>query len=187
MTRRVFSFLSLLILVCAAGAVVRAQAPAPCEPQLPSDPAFWADIKEVPEGAGRFSYSFDRRQYEDASAPVVVRMLWGVTSLKVRGGKLRCAEVENRSGRTVSAVQLGWAVTARGDAEKVLARGRLPLIRVEIAPGGRQKVEPQDAHFADFLRPLVRGGRLAGDYDLYVGVARAEFTDGTAEEAAAKR
>lgn len=188
MTRRVFSFLSLLILVCAAGVAARAQTPAPCEPELPTDPAFWADVKPMPEGTGRFSYSMDLRQNEDASAPVVVLRLQGVTSQKHRGGKIRCAEIENRSGRTVRAVQLGWTVTARDDAEKkVLARGRLPLIQVEIGPGGRQKVEPQHAGFADFLQPLVGDGLHLGDHDLRLTVARAEFTDGTVEDAADQR
>lgn len=177
MTRRVFSFLSLLLLGCAAS---RAQTPAPCEPQMPTDAAYWADVAPMPEGTGKFSYSMDMRQTEDASAPVVVTGMQGVTSRQHRGGKLRCVEIENRSARTVRAVQLGWTVTARDDAEKkVLARGRLPLIEVQIAPGRRQKAEPQGTSFSYFLLPLVQKGVHAGDHDLRLHVARAEFTDGT--------
>lgn len=179
MSKRFFSFLSLLILVCAAGASARAQAPEPCEPKLPTDAAFWADVTPMPEGTGRLSYAMDLSQEKDASAPVVVTRLEGVTSRQHRGGKLRCAEIANRSARTVRAVQLSWTLTARDDAEKkVLARGRLPLVEVEVAPGGRRKVELREGNFADFLLPLVREGTHAGDHDLLVRVGRVVFTDG---------
>lgn len=180
MLKRFLSLLSLLILVCAGGASARAQAPEPCEPKLPTDAAFWADVTPMPEGTGNFSYAMDLSQEKDASAPVIVTRLEGVTSQQHRGGKLRCVEFANRSARTVRAVQLSWTLTARDDPEKkVLARGRLPLVEVEVAPGGRRKVELREGNFADFLLPLVREGIHAGAHDLRVRVSRAVFTDGT--------
>ena len=52
-------------------------------------------------------------------------------------------------------------------------------IGAEVAPGERRKVELTGAHFADFMQPLAAAGELEGSYNVSVGVARVEFTDGT--------
>jgi hypothetical protein len=151
----------------------------------PSDPSYssyFADIKRAPDGKWGLAYTPDMGQYGDASVPVVVRVLLGLTSAKDRGGKLKCAEIENRSTRTVRTVQLRWAVTEMEGSEKVLAQGVLPVAEVEATADGKLKAELQGAQFADFLQPLVKDGVLTGRYKLSVGVARVEFTDGTAEE-----
>ena len=184
MLRRV---LFLLILSCATGAVADAQASTPCEPPLPTDPSYYADIKRVPEGKWTLTYAADLEQNQAASAPVVVTSVSGITGKKERGGKLRCAELKNRSTRTVKAVQLRWVVMTREDRVRVLAQGKLPRVKVEIAAGSKLKVELREAQFADFVQPLVRDGVLTGDYHVSVGVARVEFTDGTAEERAGGR
>jgi hypothetical protein len=125
---------------------------------------------------------YDQAQFKDASVPVVVRGLLDVSSEKYRGGKLRCAELENRSTRTVKAVQLKWAVTRMEDESEVLASGKLPTVEVEIAPGGSMKVQLRDAQYADFLQPVADKGLLTGRFWLTVGVARVEYADGTAED-----
>ena len=184
MPRRIFSFLNLLILSCAA-AIANAQVSHPCEMPSPSDPSYssyFADIKIAPDGKWGLSYTFDAGQYKDASVTVVVRGLLGLTSKKDRGGKLKCAELENRSTRPVRAVQLRWVVTALEGNEKILAQGRLPLAAVEITANGKLKAELQGAQFADFLLPLVSDGVLTGRYKVSIGVARVEFANGMAEE-----
>ena len=185
MLRRMFRVLPLLFLLCAAGAA-RAQASGPCERKPPSDPAYYADMKEMPPGKYNFSYVFDKAQVEDASAPAAVRFMVGITSTKQRSGKISCVEIENRTARAVKAVQLRWAMTARAadgsivENGEVLAKGLLPTVFAEIEAGGRRKVELHGAHFADFLQPLAWAGEIKGAYHLTVGVARLEFTDGTA-------
>ena len=184
MSRRIFSLISLLVLSCAAGAAADAQQPGPCDLSPSGDPSRFADIKEMPKGKFTLGYVPDMEQSRGASAPVVVRGLLGVSSVKDRGGKLRCAELENRSARAVKAVELRWTVTAKEDSSKVLASGKLPPVEAEIAAGGRLKVELREAQFADFLQPLVSDGVLTGAYMLTVRVARVEFADGTVEEVA---
>ena len=187
MTKRALIVLSLLLLTCAAA---RAQALGPCKANqpTPTDAAFWADVPPMPEGTGNFSYAMDPRQSEDASAPVVISAMLGVTSRQHRGGKIRCVELENRSARAVRAVQLGWTLTGREDPEKkVLARGRPPLVEVEVAPGARQTAELREASFAGFLLPLVQKGIHAGAHDLRLSVARVEFADGSVIDAGAPR
>jgi len=184
MLRRILSSLFFLIVGCAAGAVADARQPGPCDLRPEGDPSRFADIKPMPKVNGKagMAITIDSAQIEDASVPVVVRSLLDVSSVKDRGGKLRCAELENRSSRTVKAVQLKWVITRPEDKNKVLAGGKLPTVEAEIAPGVRLKVELRDAQFADFLQPVVSDGVLTGEYILTVGVARVEFADGTVED-----
>ena len=184
MPRRILSSLCLLILVCAAGAAADAQEPGPCDLSPRGDPERYADIKPMPEGKGGLGYTSDPAQIKDASVPVVVRGLLGVSSVKDRGGKLRCAELENRSTRAVKSVTLRWALTTMEDKSKVLASGLLPPVEAALAPGAKLKVQLRDAQFADFLRPIAGQGVLTGQYWLTVGVARVEYADGTIEDVA---
>ncbi len=184
MTRRVFYVLTLLLVFCAAGAA-RGQSPEVCENKLPKDPAYYADMKELPPGKFSFSYIFDKPQFDDASAPVALSGMGAISAPKRRGLKLSCVEVENRTPRIVRAVQLRWAVSAVAPGQSItekaeaLAKGLLPVVEVVVAPGARQKVEVRGAHFADFFRPLAAAGEINGNFNVTVGVARVEFTDGT--------
>lgn len=184
MGRRTFAVITFMFILCAAG-TARAQqrAEGPCEGQPPSDPA--ADMKVMPPGKYTLSYMGDRTQFDDASTPVVVRGLTGTTNSKESPAQLSCAEVENRTGRAVRVLVLRWAVTKRAadgsvkaDAE-ILAKGVLPQVYAEVAPGERKKVALKGAHFADFMQPVAAAGAPEGPYHVTVSVTRIEFTDGT--------
>jgi hypothetical protein len=188
MRRLTSGAITFIFILCAAGAARAQQAPGVCENKPPKDPAYYADMKEFPPGKFSFSYVFDRTQLNDQSAPVALRLLVGVNSATARGLKLSCVEVENRSKRVVRAVQLRWAVSALAEGEsarehgEALAKGVLPFVAVEVRPGGTQKVELQGVQVADFFWPLAASGEINGRYNLTVGVARVEFTDGTSIE-----
>jgi hypothetical protein len=49
-----------------------------------------------------------------------------------------------------------------------------------VPPGERRKFELRDVHIADFFWPLAAAGEVNGKFHVSVGVARVEFTDGTA-------
>lgn len=49
MRRLTFGVIIFVLILCAAGAA-RAQSSDPCEKGTPSDPAYYADMKEVPGG-----------------------------------------------------------------------------------------------------------------------------------------
>jgi hypothetical protein len=187
MPRRTLFLLPALLLFSAAG-VARAQSSGPCDLGPPSDPAYYADMKELPRGKWNLGSLFDKAQLDAPSTPVALRGLSQISSAKQRAVKLGCAELENRSSRTVKSVTLRWAVTARaadvGNVEDgpALAKGTLPVIAVEIPPGVRQKAEIHGGHFADFLQSLAVAGEVNGQYNLTVGIARVEYTDGTAED-----
>jgi len=183
-----FKALPLLFLLCSAVSA-RAQTPDPCASGQPSDPAYYADMKEVPPGKWNLGGGFEKAQVDNPSAPVVVVGLKNISSAKQRAVKYACVELENRSARAVKAVRLRWSVVARGadgtvaEGAPVLAKGTLPVIEVKLQPGVRQKAEVRGAHYADFLQPLAAAnGEVNGQYTVNVGVERVEYADGTAEE-----
>jgi hypothetical protein len=186
MPRRILFILPALLILCAAGAA-RAQSPEVCENKLPKDPAYYADMKELPPGKFGFSYNFDKPQFDDPSTPVALRGMGAISSPK-RALKLSCVEFENRTTRVVRAVQLRWAVSALAEGQDVsakaeaLAKGVLPPVAVEVPPGGRMKVEVRGVQFADFFQPLAAAGEINGRFNVIIGVARVEYTDGTAED-----
>jgi hypothetical protein len=155
----------------------------------PSDPAYYADMKELPRGKWGLADQFEKGQFKNDALPVVIRGLGSISSQKHRAVKFRCVELENRSPRVVKSVQLRWSLAARTadrsvtEGEPVLAKGTMPVIEVEIQPGVRLKAEVRGAHYADFLKPLTDvHGEVTGDYVLYVGIARIGYTDGTFED-----
>ena len=185
MTRRIFRILPCLFILCAAGAA-RGQAPELCENKPVKDPAYYADIKPMPPGKFGFAYNLDRKQFDDHSAPVALSGLSSVNAPQPHTNKPHCAEVENRTKRVVKSVQLRWTVTALApdrsaiENAEVLAKGLLPVFEVEVAPGTRRRFEMRGVHFADFFQPLAAAGEINGNFNVVVGVARVEFTDGTA-------
>lgn len=187
MPRRILCLLPALFLLCAA-VPAYGQWPEVCENKPPKDPAYYADMKELPPGKFGFSYIFDKAQFDDPSAPVALRGLSGISGQKLRAVKLSCVEIENRTARAVRAVQLRWAVSASAPGQSItekaeaLAKGLLPVFAVGVAAGGRLKVEVHGAHFADFFQPLAASGEVNGHYNVTVGVARVEYADGGVDD-----
>jgi hypothetical protein len=188
MRRGTFGVVTFMLLLSAAGAARGQQFPEVCENKPPKDPAYYADMKEFPPGKFSFGYVFDKPQVDDPSSKVVLTSLGGINSPKPRALKLSCVEVENRSTRVVRAVQLRWEVRPQVEGKEVfepaevLAKGVLPFVAVEVQPGGRRKVEIQGVQFADFFWPLATAGEVNGKFNVIIGVARVEFTDGTSIE-----
>jgi len=186
MLSRASRVLPFLLLLCTAA---RAQSSDPCAKSPPSDPAYYADMKEIPRGAGYLAALWEKTQLDDPAVPVVVRGLKTISSAKQHAVKVGCVELESRSTRAVKSVQLRWSVVRREadgavpEGAPVLARGTLPPVEVKLQPGARQLVEVRGAHYADFLRPLLKAsGEVEGSYLFYLGVARVEYADGTAED-----
>ena len=186
MPRRIL-FLLPALLLCAAGAA-RGQAPELCENKPIKDPAYYADIKPMPPGKFGFAYNFDKPQLDDHSAPVALSGLSMQSAPGPHANKPHCAEVVNRTTRVVKSVQLRWRVSALAEGRnvfekaEVLAKGLLPVFEVEVPPGARRRFEMRGVHFADFFQPLAAAGEINGNFNIIVGVARVEYTDGTAED-----
>lgn len=188
MLSRTSRVLPLLFLFCSAGAA-RAQSPDPCGSGTPSDPAYYADMKEVPGGKWNLGAGLEKAQLDNPAVPVVVTGTKTISSAKQHAVKFGCVELENRSTRAVNSLQLRWWVAARGadgtvaEGAPVLAKGTLPAVEVKLQPGVRQKVEVRGAHYADFVQPLATPtGEVNGQYVVYLRVAHVEYADGTAED-----
>lgn len=188
MKRRTFSIITFMFVLCAAG-TTRAQSSDPCSMKPPSDPEYYADMKEMPRGKWGLANQFEKGQFKNDALPVLIRGLGSVSSQKQRAVKFSCVELENRSSRVVKSVQLRWSLAVRTadrsvtEGAPVVAKGTMPVIEVEIQPGVKLKAEIRGAHYADFLNSLSNvHGEVNGDYVLYVGIARIEYTDGTFED-----
>ncbi|HJQ34408.1 MAG TPA: hypothetical protein VJ866_19665 [Pyrinomonadaceae bacterium] len=187
MPRRVRFLLPTLFILCAAGAA-RGQWPEVCENKPIKDPAYYADIKPMPPGKFGFAYNFDKQQFDDPSAPVALSGLGMQSAPRPHANKPSCAEVVNRTTRVVKSVQLRWRVSALAEGQnvfekaEVLAKGLLPAFEVEVPPGARRRFEMRGVQFADFFQPLAAAGEVNGKFNIVVGVARVEYTDGTAED-----
>src|SRR5689334_22823457 len=108
MSGRIFKVLTLLFLLGAA-ASARAQSSDPCAGRPPSDPAYYADMKEVPPGKWNLGGGFEKAQLDNPATPVVVRGLNSISSAKQHAVKYGCVELENRSTRAVKSVRLRWS------------------------------------------------------------------------------
>jgi len=184
MRRQACGVITCMFILCVAGAA-RGQAPELCENRPITDPAYYADIKPMPPGKFGFGYSFDKKQLDDPSAPVAISGLSSVNASKPHTNKPHCAEVVNRTQRVVKSVRLRWTVTESApdrsivENAEVLVKGLLPAFEVEVPPGARRRFEMRGVHFADFFQPLAAAGEINGNFNIVVGVARVEFTDGT--------
>jgi hypothetical protein len=187
MKQRVVSVITFMFALCAAGAA-HGQTREPCDNRPITDPAYYADIKPMPPGKFGFGYSFDKKQWEDPSAPVAISGLSSVNASKPGTNKPRCAEVVNRTQRVVKSVRLRWTVTPLAadmkaiENAEVLLKGLLPAFEVEVPPGARRRFEMRGVHFADFFQPLAANGPINGNFNVTVGVARVEYADGTIED-----
>lgn len=184
MRRPTFVGITFMFILCAVGSA-RGQAPELCENKPITDPAYYADIKPMPPGKFGFGYSFDKKQLDDPSAPIAITSLSSVNASKPYTNKPRCAEVVNRTKKVVKSVRLRWTVTAlapdwkAAENAEVLVKGLLPAFEVEVPPGERRRFEMRGVHFADFFQPLAATGEINGNFNVTVGIARVEFTDGT--------
>jgi hypothetical protein len=184
MTRRIFRAFLFLFALCATGAAY-GQTPAACENKPIKDPAYYADIKEFPPGKYGFGFTFDKPQLDNPSSPVALSGLGSQSAPGPRVIKLSCAEVQNRTTRVVKSVQLRWSVSALAPGQSVtekaepLAKGMLPVFAVEVPAGGRRKFELRGVQLADCFWPLAANGEVNGNFNVTIGVARVEFTDGT--------
>src|SRR5690349_17676099 len=87
--RRTFKVLTFILILCSAAAA-RAQSSDPCASGTPSDPAYYADMKEIPRGAGYLATLFEKAQLDNPAVPVVARGFKVISSAKQHAVKVGC-------------------------------------------------------------------------------------------------
>jgi hypothetical protein len=95
-------------------------------------------------------------------------------------------KLTNRSPVAVAGVRLGWLVVTeqdrlalKSDAEAKKAAGTTPLFETLIAAHGIAKLDSTVVDFLAEAKPLLKKGRLDGDYVIKVRVVEVEFADGS--------
>ena len=96
----------------------------------------------------------------------------GVTITSVR--------LKNNSGKGVAAVKLSWYLFREQDPKNILRKGETPTLGVSGLPAGASKgVNHTVVSFGDIYKPLVKNGKLTGDFVLELAVGEIVYEDGS--------
>jgi hypothetical protein len=132
---------------------------------------------QLPPGKWTYSASPYTGPGYDAS-PVVVTSVGtdGAPSLSTR-----IVRVENRSSRPVAAIKLKWTLTTIQKPDFILQKGETErLTSPDGFPAGKTRVlKHVVASFSELSKPLLKQGKLEGNYLLTVAVAEIFFADGS--------
>jgi hypothetical protein len=128
---------------------------------------------KLPPGKWTFAAGPYSGQSLDAS-PVQV---YSVTTEADKGLTVGKVTLVNRSSKDVSAVRLHWYLSEAGEPERVLLEGETDLIGVWLTAGRGRVLSYPAVSFAKVCRPLLKGGRLSGDYRLDVAVSEVKYAD----------
>jgi hypothetical protein len=86
--------------------------------------------------------------------------------------------VKNNAADSVAAVKLKWFLVTEDNRRTVLRQGETPLIELPHAlpPGGKTQVQYPVVMFEHIWQPLIKHGRLDGDYRIEVAVSEVRYT-----------
>ncbi|HEX8723082.1 MAG TPA: hypothetical protein VF736_20865 [Pyrinomonadaceae bacterium] len=140
-----------------------------------------AAASQLPRGDYAVSCSpFMGAGYE--TLPVLVT---AVTSEIDGGIAVTKVGIENRTGKTLTAVRLVWYLSSQDSPQHVLQQGRTKLLNLRrggsIEAGETREVFTPVVAFANIYKPLLRDGALQGKYLIQVAVGEARFDDGSAQ------
>jgi hypothetical protein len=143
---------------------------------------------KAPLGTWSVSAIPDLNQATDTDTPVVVSGLSSLFGKKEWGGFLKVVAVKlnNRSPAAVAGVRLGWVIVTeqdrvalKSDAEAKKAEGATPFFETPLAAYGAKKLDSPVIDFLAEAKPLLKKGRLRGDFVIKVRVIEVEFADGS--------
>lgn len=128
---------------------------------------------KLPPGRWTFAAGPYSGQGTDAS-PVYV---YSVTTEADKGLTVSKVTLVNRSSKDVSAVRLRWHLSEALEPERTLLEGDTDLVGVWLTAGRGRVLSYPAVSFAKVCAPLLKGGRLSGDYRLEVGVSEVRYAD----------
>jgi hypothetical protein len=112
-----------------------------------------------------------------ADAPLKIT---GVTGHVKNGGTITSVRLLNNSGKPVAAVKFAWFLYREQGPKKILQKGESPVLGVTGLPAGASKeVDYPVVSFGNIYKPLVKGGKLTGDFVLEVAVSGITYEDGS--------
>jgi hypothetical protein len=106
-----------------------------------------------------------------------------VTSVKTEGltSSVVAIRVRNISSKTVAALKVRWRLIEEKQPKNLLQEDETPHISVQpgLASENELTLTVPVMSFLDIHKPLVRQGRLDGDFRVDISVARILFSDGS--------
>ena len=102
--------------------------------------------------------------------------LYMVGSDASNGIKVTDVWLENRSSQDVAAVKIGWKLYERSNPSRILMSGETPqFLGVILAAGEKRVATFPVVSFAKIYGPLLRNGRIEGNYKIELWVTEVLF------------
>lgn len=112
-----------------------------------------------------------------ADAPLKITSVTGDVK---NGGTIAAVRLKNNSGKAVSAVKFSWYLFRDQEPQKILRKGESPVIGVaSLASGSNRDVDYPIVSFGNIYKPLVKDGKLTGDFVIEVAVSEILYEDGS--------
>lgn len=103
-----------------------------------------------------------------------------VTGDVKNGGTIVAVRLKNNSGKAVTAVKFSWYLFRDQEPQKILRKGESPVIGVaDFSSGSSRDVDYPIVSFGNVYKPLVKDGKLTGDFVLEVAVSEIIYEDGS--------
>ena len=108
--------------------------------------------------------------------------LFAVSSDATKGLTVTEISLENRSSQDVAAVKIGWKLYEKSDPSKILLSGETPqFLGVALSPGEKRIVTFPVVSFAKIHKPLLRDGKVEGNFRIELWVTDVQFDNSNAE------
>lgn len=102
--------------------------------------------------------------------------LYSVATDASKGLTITEVSLENRSNQDVAAVRIGWKLYDRSQRQTILLSGETAdFLGVALGPGEKRIITFPVVSFAKIYRPLLRGGKLEGQYKIELWVTEVKF------------
>jgi hypothetical protein len=108
------------------------------------------------------------------ASPVQV---YSVTTDADKGLMVSKVTLVNRTTKDISAVRLHWSLTEAQEPDHILLQGDTDLIGVWLVAGHGRVLSYPVVSFAKTHKPLLKGGKLIGDYRLEIAVSEVKYAD----------
>ena len=103
-----------------------------------------------------------------------------VTGHVKNGGTITAVRLKNNSGKAVTAVKFAWYLFRDQEPQKILQKGESPVLGVTgLSDGSSKVVDYPIVSFGNIYKPLVKDGKLTGDFVLEVAVSEIIYEDGS--------
>lgn len=122
-------------------------------------------------------WTFSAGPYSGPGWDVSPVQVYSVTTDADKGLMVGKVTLVNRSLKDISAVRLHWYLSEAQEPDRVLLEGDTDLIGVWLVAGRGRALNYPIASFAKSHKPLLKGGKLIGDYRLDIAVGEVRYAD----------